>query len=177
LFIFGHLGVGERLVRQIKKDRLFFWTLLGCLLPDLIDKPLYWGLVEWTGLRGSDLGLISGSRTIGHTLVFSGFIYVLGTIGKSYRATSVAVGCLSHLLLDFVEDRLMLRSFFENGADVSIFFPLMGWRFPVSPMASISDHFDVLVRWPVLIFEALGLYWLLQVRQKFVRVKNPKILA
>jgi hypothetical protein len=44
MFFFGHLGVGATLVRPWKERLPFRWVLLGAVLPDLIDKPLYYGL-------------------------------------------------------------------------------------------------------------------------------------
>ena len=43
------------------------WLIAGCLLPDLIDKPLFYGLL-W--LHGHPDPLISGSRSVGHTGLF-----------------------------------------------------------------------------------------------------------
>ena len=54
MYIFGHLGFGaaathwlvsKKLGRQSIKSEasavLFGWALVGCLLPDLLDKPLH----------------------------------------------------------------------------------------------------------------------------------------
>ena len=48
-------------------NRAFF---VGALLPDLIDKPLYYGWSWLTGKHGADAGLISGTHLFGHTGVF-----------------------------------------------------------------------------------------------------------
>jgi hypothetical protein len=77
VFLFAHLGIGVRSIRWIeglsrKGTRALLPIaplFLGTLLPDLIDKPLYYGLSWLTGLRGAELGVIAGTRSFGHSWI------------------------------------------------------------------------------------------------------------
>src|SRR4051812_43796707 len=67
MFALGHVGIGRRLVPRYRaftaRERWIF--ALGALLPDLIDKPLYY-IPSWiTGKRGAELGLIAGTHSFG----------------------------------------------------------------------------------------------------------------
>ncbi len=101
MFLFGHLGIGERLGRLFTKPGTRAALLLGCLLPDLVDKPLYYGLVFATGKHAAELGLISGSRTVGHTLLFA---LLCGALVRGPRGRALFAGMVSHLLLDLSGD-------------------------------------------------------------------------
>ncbi len=73
MFVLGHLGIGKRLAahpyrRFSRVDKRAFFV--GALLPDLIDKPLYYGWSWLTGKHGAEAGLISGTHLFGHTGLF-----------------------------------------------------------------------------------------------------------
>ena len=70
MFLLGHLGIGRELVKPFSKGLPLAGIFLGTILPDLIDKPLYYSLAVITHKWGSELGLISGTRTFGHTAAF-----------------------------------------------------------------------------------------------------------
>lgn len=131
MFLFGHLGIGSRLVDFRRRKFAWIPLFLGALFPDLVDKVLYYGLVAVTGKRGRELGLISGTRTFGHSLIF--LLLVTGALvgatrrsrgrpsqsadqdllrlGEGQRLKSVtrafALGWASHLILDFAGDVFM----------------------------------------------------------------------
>ena len=73
MFVLGHLGVGKKLAarpyRQFSRldKRAFF---VGALLPDLIDKPLYYVPAWLTGRRGAAAGILSGTHLFAHTGLF-----------------------------------------------------------------------------------------------------------
>jgi hypothetical protein len=85
MMIFGHLGIGLRLARPFSVPP--GWLLLGTLLPDLLDKTTYYGLSVALGARGADLGLISGTRTFGHT---AAFLLLLALVGAGSRSKAIA---------------------------------------------------------------------------------------
>ena len=166
MFALGHLGIGSWLAaRRVPADRIG-WLLLGTLLPDLIDKPLYYALSFATGRHGAALGLISSTRTFGHTLLLALALYAFlpRRIGGPLLA-----GIATHLFLDEVSD---LAGFIvptaaprPKGPSVltAILFPLLGWRFPVLPFSTLLEHAEGAVETPWLFAcELLGaalLYW------------------
>ena len=50
MFIFGHLGIGSKMVYPWRKQITRGALLVGTVLPDLIDKPLYYGEALFIGL-------------------------------------------------------------------------------------------------------------------------------
>lgn len=117
-----HLGVGYLLYslgcRALGRDPPSDAeaTVLACsvLLPDLIDKPLSWGL-----------GWVTGGYTVGHSLVLAvpaglGALTVAHRRGTPRLGVAAVVGYWSHLLGDVVSP---LRSGGQLG------FRRVGWPF------------------------------------------------
>ena len=46
MFVLGHVGIGTRVLGGLRQRLPARWLILGCLLPDLIDKPLFY-LLLW----------------------------------------------------------------------------------------------------------------------------------
>src|SRR5262245_37964080 len=135
MFVLGHLGIGSWIAaRRVRAEQLG-WLLLGTLLPDLIDQPLYYALSLATGRHGRELGLISGTRTFGHTLLLVAALWLL----LPRRAgTPLALGMITHLVLDELGDLLgiyfpALGTHALPGTLNAILFPLLGPRFPTLP--------------------------------------------
>ena len=131
MIFFGHLGIGSALTRPFRRQdpyRAWRWVLLGCVAADLIDKPLYYGLSFATGLKGADLGLICGTRTLGHTLLLTGVIASAGLLKRSDRLTALAMGMLTHLALDVIFDP----------TPGYLLWPLT--EFPVMPFKGLQEH-------------------------------------
>jgi hypothetical protein len=64
LFPLGHVGIGTHLIPRALRARLpWRWLALGCLLPDLIDKPI-WILTQ---SYGAESRLYDSARMFGHT--------------------------------------------------------------------------------------------------------------
>jgi hypothetical protein len=163
LFVLGHLGIGSFLVaRRVRAEQLV-WLLLGTLLPDAIDKPLYYILVIVTGRRGADLGLISGSRTFGHTLLFA----ILFWLALPRRVgTPLFIGVATHLALDELGDVAgallpALGTHGRPGTINAILFPLLGPHFPISPYRSALEHAASLGNGYVVAGEIVGALLLL----------------
>lgn len=158
MFLLGHLGMGSWIAaRRVRAEQLG-WLLLGTLLPDLIDKPLYYVLVLTTGRRGAELGLISGTRTFGHTLLL---VVALWLLLPRRAGTPLALGMITHLALDELGDVLgivvpALGTRSHPGTLNAILFPFLGLRFPVSPFRSALEHLASLANAYVFAGEIAG---------------------
>src|SRR5947209_6204662 len=104
MFLLGHLGIGKKVAQPFSKGLSTRIILLGTILPDLIDKPLYYSIAWATGKQAHELGLISGTRTFGHTALFLLFIVLLGAAKKSRFLAALSLGITTHLLLDGLLD-------------------------------------------------------------------------
>ncbi|MDR3606078.1 MAG: metal-dependent hydrolase [Oligoflexia bacterium] len=147
MFIFGHLGIGLRLVRPIsarkgrrdEKIRLpIRWILLGTLLPDLIDKSLFYGLLIAVGRERASGSFISGTRTFGHAAIFTILVTAIAAWRRSRVLAALSLGMASHLLLDNVGDRIVLGR--ENFSLRGLLWPFAGVRFPVFPYHSLAGQ-------------------------------------
>lgn len=162
MFVFGHLGIGTwatlALARRLGAASAqaigsvhLRWLLLGTVLPDLIDKPLYYGIVAWTGRRAEAAGFICSTRTIGHTALLALVLWLL--LARTRRAAqgqALFVGMASHWFLDVVGGPAqwalvqlgLLPELVSRGPSIfaAILFPLLGFQFPVDPFRSIDEH-------------------------------------
>ena len=129
MLILGHVGIASAAVRMAetalktstrqRTDRPtssidYRLLALGALLPDLIDKPLaFWISPEAIGT----------TRSVGHTLSLSFALLILGYLsywrGKKLAVLSLALGCLSHLILDGMW-----------AAQQTLLWPALGFGFP-----------------------------------------------
>jgi hypothetical protein len=165
---FAHLGIGANLVRPWWKKLPLRAILLGTLLPDLIDKPLYYVPAFWTGKRGAELGLISGTRSVGHTLLFLAVIFLLAAIpgGRRKWWLGLGVGVATHLALDNVPE--LLSEFSPYSGRIALLFPHYGWRFPLAHHRTATEHFLSHLGMFEICGEVLGLYllWRLWIRTR-----------
>ena len=158
MFVLGHLGIGSWVAaRRVRADQVA-WLLFGTLLADLVDKPLYYALVLATGRRGAELGLITGTRTFGHTLLL---VVALWLLLPRRIGTPLALGMITHLGLDELGDVLGLFAPTVGtrphpGTITAILFPFLGLRFPVSPFHSALEHLASLSNGYVLGGEIAG---------------------
>jgi hypothetical protein len=138
LFVLGHLGIGSRLLFGLRR-KLPPWPLyLGCLLPDLIDKPLYYALLWLHRLPP----LITGTRTLGHTGLFLLALLVLAALARRPWAWALFAGVATHLVLD-IAGELVTGANPESSIWIAIFFPAYGVRFPVAHYSSLLEHLQV----------------------------------
>src|SRR5205814_1670079 len=137
----GHLGIGSKLATPWSKGLPKKSLLLGTILPDLLDKPLYLIPAILLGKQGAELGLISGTRTIGHTLLFMLILAAIATVRRSRVLAAIALGVGTHLFLDHFSEHMLFG--FRPGNDESLtglLWPILGNRFPVYPYDSITEH-------------------------------------
>jgi hypothetical protein len=161
VFVLGHVGIGVALAapRLPPDARSLRFLLLGTVLPDLIDKPLYYFLSLATGRAGADLGLVSSTRSFGHTLALCLLLYA---ILPRRLGMPLAAGMLTHLFLDEMGDFFALVWTREGpprtGPDTSaaILFPLLGFHFPILPFSSAAEHVRALIDPYTVLGEALG---------------------
>ncbi|HUP58650.1 MAG TPA: metal-dependent hydrolase [Bdellovibrionota bacterium] len=138
MLIFGHLGVGSKLVSPWTRQLPLRAVLLGTLLPDLIDKPLYFGMALATGRTSSEIGLVSCSRTFGHTAIFMTLIALAALARRSKVLAAVALGVASHLFLDNLSDRFQANS--TGSALIAMLWPFLDTRFAEMPVHSLDDY-------------------------------------
>ena len=130
------MGIGTRLLGRFRERLPARWLVLGCLLPDLIDKPLFYGLL-WT--RGHPDPLIAGSRSIGHSGLFLAVLLASALVSRRAVAWAVFAGVVTHLLLD-VTGELVTGARPESSIWLAILFPLLGWRFPKANFLTVLEH-------------------------------------
>lgn len=177
----SHLGIGLRLSRPFGRLPLR-WLLMGTLLPDLIDKPLYYGAATMTGLRGAELGLLSGTRTFGHTgllllALLTGAFIVRAHPARRGRLSALAVGMATHLFLDAVADRLTppLPGNPDRASTLmAIFYPYYG-RFAALPFDGMGEHLRAHLRGFSLSMEGVGL--ILLTWELWTRERSREILT
>ena len=163
MFVLGHLGIGSFLAaRRVRAEQLV-WLLVGTVLPDAIDKPLYYALVLATGRRGAELGLISGTRTFGHTALLAVLLWL---VLPRRIGTPLCIGIATHLFLDELGDVAAalipaLGTHGRPGTINAILFPFLGLQFPISPYRSALEHAEALANGYVVAGEILGAMLLL----------------
>lgn len=158
MFPLGHVGIGTHLVPPRLRARLPWGALaLGCLLPDLIDKPLWIAALHFADETHPPF--VAGTRIFGHTLLFALLLCAAAALRRAPALWAVAAGDLTHLALDLFGEvaappRVRWRGW--------LFWPLYGWQFPASPIESPLRHllFDS-QQTLYLVGEAVGLALLL----------------
>jgi hypothetical protein len=146
MFIFGHLGIGRRLASPWKA-RLPAWPLMvGMLLPDLIDKPLYYARIS---------PYISSTRTLGHTALFLALLCVYALARRSRTAAALAVGVVTHLLLDFFMETFDARG--VHGSWYAFGWPFVTEHFATLYVPTMAKHLETLWAWPVIVAELAGM--------------------
>ncbi len=179
MFVFGHLGIGAQLVRRWRQGLPLGAFYLGALLPDLIDKPLYYGLHLMTGVHGAELGLISGTRTFGHTAVFVVAITAIAYRWRKPFWAALAMGVASHLFIDHLWDAIYGPHWNAWPRVVGLMWPALGNDFPDYPFKNVGDHLERFTVSPSLVAEGVGLALLiLQLRSYLAsRRGRPKPAA
>jgi len=172
MFILGHVGIGSRLGTLLPSVRAAprrGWLILGTLLPDLIDKPLYYGLPLLTGSDEGG-GLISCTRTVGHSALFAALLWLaVRALGRRAEALALLVGMATHWLLDLGGD---VSGYLTHALGVTskpagwsslkaLLFPLVGGHFAVMPFHSAREHLVSLAQVYTLLGEAVGAVLLL----------------
>lgn len=153
------------------------WLLIGTLVPDLIDKPLYYGLHFATGLSGDALGVISCTRTVGHSGILLLVLAVVGFYRKSKPIFAILLGMITHLLLDGLQDAWYIAHG-SSGAPATLWavlFPYFG-RFAPMPFDNLHDHLATGSQPLVVLGEVIGMILLvLGFRRRSRSAPTPRI--
>lgn len=150
MFALGHLGIGKKLAARPYgrfsrvERRAFLW---GALLPDLIDKPLFYVPFWLSAKPGRPTGLLSGTHLFAHTGLFLLVLVVASLIARSPALRALTLGVATHFALDVVGLSL---------GPGSLFWPLFGWRFPTYPFQGLRAHLGTILNPVTLIGELLG---------------------
>jgi hypothetical protein len=156
VFALGHLGLGKKIAARPYRrwsafeKRAFF---LGALLPDLIDKPLFYIPLWVTGRRGAAAGMLSGTHLFAHTGLFLLALVIAALIARSRPVRAVAIGVATHFALDCLGLSMGLGT---------LLWPLFGWHFPSYPFRSLGQHLATILNPVTLAGELLGaavLWW------------------
>jgi hypothetical protein len=110
----AHLGIGSAMGRVGSQNKLpFRWLLLGTLLPDLVDRPFYFGLGVYEHF--SNGGWVPGKRGFAHTALFllllTGIAVVLRSaplMGWSFPTLSYGLHRLWAVALELIGLALLL---------------------------------------------------------------------
>jgi hypothetical protein len=172
MFLFGHLGIGLKLASPWRRGFSRRLILLGTVLPDLIDKPLYYGLSWMTGKSGADLGMIAGTRSFGHTAVALLAMTFTATIFRIRWLAAISIGVATHLLLDNLGDRILLGREYTIRA---LAWPFLGWQFPTYPFHGMHQHVGRITEPYFLITEITGLLILLWEYWKVRQMKQIRL--
>jgi hypothetical protein len=168
MFILGHVGIGLRLgtlLPRVRDAPTRGWLLLGTLLPDLIDKPLYYGMKLLAGNDGPDGGLISCTRTVGHSALFALLVWLaLRALGRRAEALALVVGMATHSVLDlggdvtgYLTHVLGLTGKRAGWSSLkALLFPVVGGHFARMPFHSAREQLSSLGQAYTLLGEAVG---------------------
>lgn len=101
MFPLAHVGIGRRLIPPAARASLpWRWVALGCLLPDLVDKPV-WLAAQWLGI---ELPQLESARLFGHTAWFALLFALAARLTRARPFAALAYAIPTHLVLDIVTD-------------------------------------------------------------------------
>ncbi len=160
MWLFGHVGPGTAAIQKLKPQLPFGVVVVGTILPDLIDKPLYYGLRFLTGAGQEGVSFVTCTRTVGHTGLFLGAISVAYLWKKKPALLALALGVATHLTLDMFQDLVFLTQvpWDEKSAVIAASFPFFRPHFGAMPVATLREHLSAITVNPHLVWtELLGL--------------------
>lgn len=168
MFILGHIGVGSRLGRLVPAARapeVTPWLVLGTILPDLLDKPLYYALALASGGDAARMGLITCTRTVGHSALFALLLWLaFAAAGRRAAGLALFIGMATHWLLDlggdttgFVLARLGLIAKAPGFSSLrALLFPVVGRHFGRMPYHTPGEHLRGLAQAYTIAGELIG---------------------
>ena len=148
MFVFGHVGIGRLFVGARGRALPVVPFVVGAILPDLIDKPLYYSHVS---------DFVSCTRTFGHTGLLLGTIAAVAIVKRSPAWTAVALAMATHILFDGILD---LQSNAVSSTLVAFAWPFYSTRFATFEMTSPIEHLFKIARPDILATETLGALFL-----------------
>jgi hypothetical protein len=160
MFVLGHLGFGNKIASPWSKTLPRFPLFLGMLLPDLVDKPLYYGLRLLTDNYGISEPLISSTRTLGHTGIFLFLVLLSAGLLRSRWLSALGLGMTTHLLLDCTLDHYIGTE--PSSAVMALCWPFLVPHFYIRAYKSLGEHLAHLNTSPIIFCEITGgalLFW------------------
>ena len=145
----GHVGIGRRLAALVSDSLPATALVLGTLLPDLIDKPLYYSRM-WP--------YISCTRTFGHTGLLLLVLIAVAYARRSIALKALALGVATHLFLDFMGDSV--DAWQNSSSAVALSWPVASTHFTDSYIPSLREHALALLNLPTVLGEVVGLWFL-----------------
>jgi hypothetical protein len=145
MFVFGHIGIGRKLASPWGHNLPRWPLIVGMVLPDLIDKPLYYSRI-WD--------FISCTRTFGHTGLLLVLFVASGYLLRSRALLALGLGDATHLLLDWAIDGF--GHDYGSSTWMAFTWPLL-YRDFATYFSSISSHAGSLLVPPVVAAEVIGL--------------------
>jgi membrane-bound metal-dependent hydrolase YbcI (DUF457 family) len=141
MYPLGHLGIGTWILPARIRDSLRWpWFAFGCLLPDLLDKPIFVvaRIVRHAG--PISLAALHTSRLFGHSLFFLGMlVLVTAAFPRAKWARAVTWGVATHLVLDLIPDLI-------SGSRLQwptwLLWPIFRWHFPFDTQRIVVAGFD-----------------------------------
>ena len=159
MFIFGHLGIGSKLVSPWSRGLPRKWLLVGTLLPDLIDKSIYYGMAYSIGFERTSHLLISSTRTLGHTGIFLIVLSIFAYIRKSRILAALTLGVATHLFLDNVMDAILRNP--TESAQIALLYPFLVPRFSQAETFGVVQHLESFINLKLIIAEVIGIVLLI----------------
>ena len=131
MFVLAHTGIGCAIVRPWRKTLSRRMVLLGTVLPDVLDKSVYY-IVSLIGGHAAGTHLLaSGTRGFAHTAFFLLILSWISIVKGSRALASVSLGVATHLLLDGFGDTFG-PNLPSDDAGLALFWPFAA----LSPSAS-----------------------------------------
>ena len=124
----------------------------GAVLPDLIDKPIYYISHDGLKIHGAFADVYAGTRGVAHTFIFLGVLALVAATSKNRIWIGIAIGVATHLSLDIINDLI-----FSHSTDLRIFlWPALGWNFPSATFPTLGAHLHFVFEPISLITELTG---------------------
>ncbi len=160
MFLFAHLGIGFEVAKigwaKRRPDLSVPYVLLGTVLPDMIDKPIYYVSHDLLRAEGAFADFYAGTRGIAHTFLFAVLLIASVAMTKNKKILALTIGIATHLILDIANDLVYGRA-----TDLRIFlWPFFGWNFPPAKFATLGAHIHFWFEPISLITEVVGLFLL-----------------
>lgn len=152
MLILAHAGIGGRVASLASRSVAPGWCLLGALLPDLLDKPLFHATHLCARFLHSGVGVFTCTRTLGHSWILLLALVMVAAFQRSRLFLALALGAAVHVGLDVLQDALAPAPWFPTSVQALVF-PLVEGGF--------GTHKSVAGPWVLVPFELLGLGCLL----------------
>ena len=162
MWAFGHLGIGATLAKPMGKKLPYSALLLGCVIPDVIDKPLYYGMDFFTHHHARET-LISCTRTFGHMGLWVLAVSVLALFRKNRFLAGLSLGLATHIFLDGLTDLYFMKTGTqaeESSALLAALFPFYKTYFGQMPFHSVKAHLHAFFEPFIFYSEIIGFFLL-----------------